>query len=189
MLSSQRIVRDLSLALVLACAATLALARDVRVALGTHGAVVLSVPDDWRDSLEQESADGPPTINLLPKQGNAFHILITPAWPNVPNTPMPTKGALRELVRRAADDAEARAVEHDLELIDFAGPAGYGAYFSATDREPEPDGFKYLTQGMLVATDLRVSFTILVNGNPVATVQQALTSLRTMRREPAKGGH
>ena len=168
----------------LACAAAGALARDVRVALGSHGAVVLSVPDDWRDSLEQESANGPPTINFVPKLGNAFHILVTPAWANVPNTPMPTKGALRELVRRAADDAEPRAVEHELQVLDFSGPAGYGAYFSATDRDPEPDGYEHLTQGMLVATDLRVSFTILVNGNPVATLQQALTTLRTMRRAP-----
>ena len=183
MTPSQRIVQA-CLFIALACAAAGALAREVRVALGSHGAVVFSVPDDWRDSLEQESANGPPTLNLTPKQGKAFQILITPAWPNVPNTPMPTKGALRELVQRAADDAEPRAVEHDLQLIDFSGPAGYGAYFSATDRDPEPDGYKHLTQGILVATDLRVSFTILVNGNPMATLQQALTTLRTMRRAP-----
>jgi hypothetical protein len=181
--------RRLFLVIVLAGMAAAALARDLRVALATHGAVVLSVPDDWRDSLEHESANGPPTITFTPKQGNAFHILVTPAWANVPNTPMPTKGALRELVRRAADDAEPRAVEQELQVIDFSGPAGYGSYVSATDRDPEPDGYKHLTQGMLVATDLRVSFTILVNGNPTATVQQALTSLRTLRREPGKGGH
>jgi hypothetical protein len=181
--------RRLFLVIVLAGTAAAALARDVRVALGTHGALALSVPDDWRDSLEHESADGPPTITFMPKQGNAFHILVTPAWANVPNTPMPTQGALRELVRRAADDAEPRAVEQELQVIDFNGPAGYGSYFSATDRDPEPDGYKHLTQGMLVATDLRVSFTILVNGNATTTVQQALTSLRTLRREPGKGGH
>ena len=179
----------LFLIIVLAGLAVGAHARDVRVTLGARGAVVLSVPDDWRDSLEQESANGPPTLNLTPKQGKAFQILITPAWASVPNTPMPTKGALRELVRRAADDAEPRALEHDLQVIDFSGPSGYGAYFSATDRDPEPDGYKHLTQGMLAATDLRVSFTILVNGNPAATVQQALTSLRTLRREPGKGAN
>jgi hypothetical protein len=36
---------------------------------------------------------------------------------------------------------------------------------------------------MLAASDLRVSFTILVNGNPAPVVQQTLASLRTLKRE------
>jgi len=179
-------LRCLVMALALAGAASAVSARDVRVSLGTRGAVVLSVPDDWRDEVEQGGADVPPTINFTPRAGRGFHILISPLWPSVANAPTISPGALREQVRQAADVAQPRAVERELTVVDFSGPAGFGAHFSATDRDPEPDGYKHLTQGMLAAADLRVTFTILVNGNPAPVVQQALTTLRTMKREPAK---
>jgi len=176
------------IALVLACMAAVAAARDVRVALGTRGAVVFAVPDDWRDAIDQPDPDTPPTVVFTPAQGHGFEVLVTPIWPSIANPPALSQGALREQVRRAADDAQPRAVERELAVVDFSGPAGYGTHFSATDREPEPDGYKYLTQGLLAASDLRVSFTILVNGNPAPVVQQALTALRTMKRERAKTG-
>jgi hypothetical protein len=181
--------RNLVLGLVLASLAAGAAAREVRVPLGSHGAVVLSVPDDWRQSIEQANPDVPPTVTFTPAAGRGFEILITPIWPGIPNAPTISQGALREQVRRAADAAQPQAVERELAVVDFSGASGYGAYFSATDRAPEPDGYKHLTQGMLAAADLRVTFTILVNGNPAAIVQQALTTLRTMVREQPKNAN
>jgi hypothetical protein len=176
----------LVLATVLAAFAPGAPARELRVALGSHGAVVLTVPDDWRDAIDRPDPATPPTVTLMPKQGKAFQILVTPLWPGIPDAPRISAGALREQVRRGADEAKPQAIEPELTVVDFSGPSGYGAYFSATDRAPEPDGYKHLTQGMLSAADLRVTFTILVNGDPTGVVQQALASLRTLRREPAK---
>jgi hypothetical protein len=176
-------LRDIVLFIVLAGCALAASARDVRVSLGTRGAVVLAVPDDWRDAIEQAGSDVPPTVNFTPSVGRSFHVIVTPVWPSVADAPLISQGALREQVRQASDAAQPRAVERELTVLDFSGPSGYGAYFSATDREPEPDGYKYLTQGMLAASDLRVSFTILVNGNPAPVVQQTLASLRTLKRE------
>jgi hypothetical protein len=173
--------------LLLAGLALGACARDVRVPLGTRGAVLFTVPDAWRDAIEQSAADDPPTVTFAPPAGRAFQVLITPMWPGIANAPMISPGALREEVRHAADAAQPRATERELKIVDFTGPAGYGAYFSATDREVEPDGYLHLTQGMLAASDLRVTFTILANGDPAPVVQQALTALRTLRREPAKG--
>jgi len=179
-------LRRILLTVVLAGSAVVAWPRDVRVPLGTRGAVVLSVPDDWRDSIERADPDAPPTVVLTPGAGRGFHIQISPLAPRIANAPTISPGALREQVRRAADAAQPRAVERELAVVDFTGPAGYGAHFSATDREPEPDGYRHLTQGMLAAGDLRVTFTILVNGNPAPVVQQALASLRTLKREPVK---
>jgi hypothetical protein len=180
------VLRGFVVSLVLAGVGVGAAARDVRVALGARGAIVLSVPDNWRESIEQANPNVPPTVTFTPAEGRGFQVLITPIWPGVPNAPTISPGALREQVRHASDAAQPQAVERELTVVDFSGPSGFGAYFSATDRAPEPDGYKYLTQGMVAATDLRVTFTVLVNGNPAPVVQQALTALRTMKREPAK---
>jgi len=180
------VLRRLAVALVVAGLVTGAAARDVRISLGTRGAVVLSVPDEWRETIDQPNPNVPPTVTFRPGEGAGFEVLITPIWPGIPNAPMISQGALREQVRRAADAAQPQAIERELTVVDFSGASGYGAYFSATDRAPEPDGYKHLTQGMLAAADLRVTFTVLVNGNPAPIVQQALTTLRTMMREQPK---
>lgn len=182
-------MRSLALCLVLAGFAAAATARDVRVSLGGRGAVVLSVPDAWRQSIEQPNPNMPPTVTFRPAEGRGFEVLITPTWPGIPDAPTISQGALREQVRRAADAAQPQAVERELLVVDFSGASGYGAYFSATDRAPEPDGYKHLTQGMLAAADLRVTFTVLVNGDPAPIVQQALTTLRTLKREQPKNTH
>jgi hypothetical protein len=69
-----------------------------------------------------------------------------------------------------------------LPIVELAAPGIVGAYFSATDREPEPDGYKYLTQGILGLGDLKVTFTILVNGDPAPITEKALRMVKTMRR-------
>ena len=93
---------------------------------------------------------------------------------------------MREQVRRASDEPKARAVERELPVVEFSGPTGFGAYFSATDRAPEPDGYKYLTQGMFVMSDVQITFTVLVNGETAPVWQQVLEVLKTIRREPVK---
>jgi len=98
----------------------------------------------------------------------------------------PTLDTIRRLVESAARQAQPQAVEHDLPLHRFAGAKTNGYYFSATDREPEPNGYKYLTQGALVLNELCVAFTVLVNGEPQKPTEQALEMLRTGRRAPAK---
>ena len=64
-----------------------------------------------------------------------------------------------------------------------SGKTGY--YFSATDRAPEPGGYKYLTQGVLGMHELRVAFTVLANGQSQEPTAQALELLRSLRRAPA----
>src|SRR5262245_25040499 len=125
MTTSMRPWRRLLAGLVLASLALGACARDVRVPMGTHGAVVLTVPDGWRESIEPGSASEPPTATFAPPGGRAFQVLITPMWPGIANAPMISQGALREQVRQAADAAQPRAVERELKIVDFTGPAGY----------------------------------------------------------------
>ncbi len=161
-------------------------AREVKVPVSGGGTVVLSVPDSWDEGIDRSDPNAPPTVLLVPSKGKSFHILMSVIWPSTPGVPNLTREAVREQVRRASDGPKARAVERELPVVEFSGPTGFGAYFSATDRAPEPDGYKYLTQGMFVMSEARIMFTVLVNGEPAPVLRQVLEILKTMRREPAK---
>ena len=160
-------------------------AREIKVPVNGRGTVVLSVPDSWDEAINHSDPDAPPMIVLVPSKGRSFHILMSVIWPGRPGVPNLTRQSLREQVRQASDGPKAQAVERELAVVEFSGPSGFGAYFSATDRAPEPDGYKYLTQGMLAMGEVRVTFTVLVNGEPTPVVQQVLETVKTMRREPS----
>ena len=159
-------------------------AREVRVPVSGRGTVVLSVPDSWDEGIDRSDVNASPTVILVPSKGKAFHIQMSVIWPGTPGVPNLTREAVREQVRRASDGPKAQAVERELPVVEFSGPKGFGAYFSATDRAPEPDGYKYMTQGMVVMSDVRITFTVLVNGEPAPVLQQVLEILKNMRREP-----
>ena len=161
-------------------------AREVKVPVSDRGTVILSVPDSWDEGIDRSDPNAPPTVMLVPSKGKSFHILMSVIWPR-PGVQNLTREAVREQVRRASDEPKARAVERELPVVEFSGPTGFGAYFFATDRAPEPDGFKYLTQGMFVMSEVRITFTVLVNGEPAPVQQQILEILKTMRRAPVKG--
>jgi len=163
-----------------------AFARDVKVPVSGRGTVILSVPDSWDEGIDRSDPNVPPTVMLVPSKGKSFHILMSVIWPK-PGGQTLTRPAVREQVQRASDEPKARAVERELPVVEFSGPTGFGAYFFATDRAPEPDGYKYLTQGMFVMSDVQITFTVLVNGETAPVWQQVLEVLKTIRREPVKG--
>ena len=163
-----------------------AFAREVKVPVSGRGTVILSVPDSWDEGIDRTDPNAPPTVVLVPSKGKSFHILMSVVWPSKSGGQTLTKQAVREQVRRSSDEPKARAVERELPVVEFSGPAGFGAYFSATDRAPEPDGYKYLTQGMWLTGDVQITFTVLVNGEPAPVLQQAFDVIKTVRREPAR---
>jgi len=163
-------------------------ARDLPVALPGHGSVVLTIPEGWVERVERARPDLPPTINLFPEKGGDFHVLITPMWPANGSTPKMTRDTVRDVVRKSADEALGQSVERELPIVEFATPTSFGYYFAATDRAPEPNGFRHLTQGMMALGELGVTFTFLVNGEPAPVVEQALQVTKSMRREPGASG-
>lgn len=90
---------------------------------------------------------------------------------------MPGPEEMKSSVERAADGASQQAVEKTIPIRELKGSSGKGYYFSATDKAPKPDEFKYLTQGMLGVGDLAVTFTILTNDGQDAVVKEALSML------------
>ena len=171
-------------ALVIAVAVP-ATAGELSVQLPGREGLVLSLPSGWRGQVDQSGAGMPPTITITSNEPSAFQILVTPLWP-VGSAKAPTAADVRNLVQGATEQVRSRAVERDLPLTELSAPGKLGYYFSATDREVEPNGYKYLTQGAVGFGELRVTFTILMNRRPQETAAKALEVVRTMRRTPAK---
>ncbi len=147
---------------------------EKRYALAEHGFFQLSVPPGWTDQIDQNSQ--PPLISFRQGAGPPFIVSITPAWQAA--KPAATKDELRVDVGRMAEAIRPFAVEQDIKLSEFAGAAGPGYYFFATDAAPGPGEFKFMHRGMLKIGDLSVIFTILTNEGQEAIVRAALEMLK-----------
>jgi hypothetical protein len=171
--------------LLLSATVAAATAEERRIALADRGFIVLTIPTGWADRVNRPDPQLPPLIEIRPASGPAFEVMITPIWPPSDDMPRVTPEALQSAVRAAAEAVRSQAVEKELPVRTFAGPQGFGAYFSATDRAPKPGEYKYMTQGIFSLAELRVGFTILTNDGRQSVVPMALEMLKNARREPA----
>lgn len=161
------------------------LADELSVQLPGREGLILTLPSGWRGTVDTPRPGLPPTITITSADLAAFQILLTPLWP-VGSATHPTPADILGLVQGATEQARSRAVERDLPLRELNAPGKFGYYFSATDRDVEPGGYKYLTQGAVGFGELRVTFTILANRQPQETAAKALEMVRAMRRTPTK---
>jgi hypothetical protein len=176
-------IRSLILALALT-APSWAGAAELQVPLNGRDPLVLDLPPAWQAQITRRAPDVPPTVTIASPTPGDFQILVTPIWPQ-PSAAAPTREQIKVLVQGATAQARSQAVESSLPLVDLAASGKAGYYFSATDRAPEPGGYRHLTQGAVAMGDLRVTFTILANGDAEQTRSQALEMLRSMRRAKA----
>ena len=159
--------------------ASAALAGDVRLASPGGGAMVLTSPDDWRHAKWPDMAN---TLSFTPPKGNAFQVLVT-SLGLPPAHVKPGPEVLRQMVDEAARNAAPQSVEKTLRTEEFETAAVQARYFFATDRNPKPGEFKYLTQGVALVQGSGITFSILSNGDANAAVAPALKMIRTARRE------
>lgn len=148
-----------------------------------RGTFVLNAPVAWKDQVQQPP-QSPPTILFTPATGKPFQVLITPIWKPRPDIPTPSKEALRENVQRAADELKSERIENKIKLVEIQGKTGPGFYYSATDKAPKPDEFKFLTQGRIMVSELMVTFAILTNDGQQQVVRDALTMIRGATHDP-----
>jgi hypothetical protein len=142
-----------------------------------HGKLLLAVPASWNAEIHPRAGQVPPTLELSQKSGASFHILLTPLWTPSSDTPFPTDALVRVRVAKAAKEAEAQSVEQTLSLKELFGKANRGYYFTATDRAPKPDEWKYLTEGIIRIGAVDLAFSVLTNDGQEATVKNALGML------------
>jgi len=155
-----------------------------RFTLPDHGQFVIPVPPDWKGQVSQPPNRLPPTITFTPGSGKPFQILMTMIWPATKDRAPQSREQIRATVERGAEGAKVQAVEKELRILEFQGRTGPGFYFSATDRAPKADEYKFLTQGVVRVGELSVTFTILTNDGQEAVVKQALDALKGATQEP-----
>jgi hypothetical protein len=139
----------------------------------------LAVPAGWKDEVHEGDRGYPPTIIFTPREGKPFQVLVTPISRPRPDVPVPTGEQIRDSVQRVADQMKPQAVEKELPVIEIKGASGPGYYFSATDKAPLPEEFKYLTQGMLLVGELAITFSVLTNDGQEKVKDEALAMLRS----------
>ena len=151
-----------------------------------HGAIEFQVPLQWEDQLRQPPHGLPPTIEFRQKTGSSFKILVTTMWAMNPSVTLPEGDELQKGVQKARDRVISRAVEERIDLLKLKGPTTYGYYFLATDRNPKPDGYKYLTQGDVRSGDLMATFTILTNEGQESVIFEGVTMMKSaFHRKPS----
>lgn len=180
-------VRSLSLLLAFVTAAAWAADANVRsYALPGHGSLELQVPAPWEDRIER-TPGVPPTLHFNAQAGAQFEVIVTPIGAPTPETKPPTKEEMKAGVRRGADQVARQAVETSIEVKELKGKHSSGFYFSATDRKPRRNEYKYMTQGITAVGDLRVTFTILTNDGQEQVVKDALAMLSGARQQKDQG--
>ena len=172
-------LRAAAVGVLLACFFHASSAAERRYPLPERGFLTMDVPAGWRDQLRQPSRSMPPTIALRAGKGRRFEVLVTPMWPAERDAPAPTRKSIRRQVALAADGIRTQSAEPDLRLVKFAGAVGLGYYFSATDRAPNPRGYKFMTDGIVKVGDLALRFTILTNDGQGQVTRDALAMVKS----------
>jgi hypothetical protein len=173
--------------LIFAAVCSVAVAGDTgpamrRVKLPDNGALDLPAPPAWRVEANRPLAFLPPTIEFSPAEGKAFSILITvlTGADNDPHFNEPK--SVSRTVAKARDKAVDSATSRHIPILELKGERLFGYYFSATDRSPEPDGWKYMTHGSAALEDLLLTFTIFSNDPKQPEVEPTLAMLRQAKR-------
>jgi hypothetical protein len=174
-------IRSVTAALVLIAAASAAdpaSADDTglrRYELPNNDTLELILPAGWVDHLEEPAGGGPPTLGIAIAEGRPEQVFVVPEWPDPIAKDFREPSMLRDAVRDLAAKTKPQAVESYLEVRQLNGANGIGFYFTATDREPAADEFKYMNQGALQVGSLTLWFTVLTNEGEDTVAVQALS--------------
>jgi hypothetical protein len=173
-------VRLLGAALALACALPAFAEREARIGLPNRGALLIKLPDGWREEVARPDPASPPAILVTPEAGTAFKMLLQPNWPKDGKGKLPDPAAIREVLTAGSKAAASVAVEKTISIQDLRAPMVAGSYYSITDRAPEPGDYKHISQGMVRVGNIVVAFQVLNNGDP-KVLEAALNLIRSLR--------
>lgn len=152
-----------------------------------RGSFNLSVPATWEDEVQQPPQPGlPPTILFTPASGKPFQVLVTPIWKPAPDVPTPSKEVLRQRMERSAAELKGNGdrLAGVIKIVEIQGKNGSGYYFSAVDKAPGPGEFKHLTQGLIMVSEIMVTFSILTNDGQAQVVRDGLAMIRAATHSP-----
>jgi hypothetical protein len=161
-----------------------ALAAASHIALPGGDDLWLAVPAAWNQKFEAPDSKTPPSVWLMQREGATFNVYITPLDGSPMAAAMADPNKLRAIVTSVSRDALAQSVEMTIQVHELSGTDVHGFYFSATDRAPKSEEWKYLTQGMVNIDGAPFAFTILTNDGQDAIAKTALELIRTASVHP-----
>jgi hypothetical protein len=150
-----------------------------RFELPNRDTLELTLPAGWTDELQQPEGGGPPTIEIAVTRDGPPQVFVTPEWPDPVAREIRELPALRDAVRDLADRIQPQAAESRIEVRLLGGTDGSGYYFAATERDPGPGDFRFMSQGALQLAELTLWFTILTHEGEDTIAVQALTMLQS----------
>ncbi len=149
-----------------------------RYLLPNHDTLELAMPAGWADHFEQPAGGGPPTVEIAVADGGPRQVFVRVEWADPTAKDVRELPQLRDAIRDLAERIQPEAVESYLEVRHIAGANGVGFYFTATDRNPRPGEFKFMSQGALQAGSLTLWFTILTDEGQDTVAVEALGMLQ-----------
>lgn len=149
-----------------------------RYELPNHDTLELELPAGWADHFEEPQGGGPPTIEIAVTDGGPRQVFVRPEWADPTSKDVRELPQLRDAVRDLAERIQSETVEGYLEVRHIAGANGVGFYFTATERDPGPGEFKFMSQGAMQAGTLTLWFTILTNEGQDTVAVEALAMLQ-----------
>lgn len=156
--------------------------QDRTLPIPGRGTLVISSPLHWSQQISQPPEKLAPTIRFSNTTGKKFEISISAFWSPTNDSSFNSSAKVRTLVEDTADELEPLLEETDIPILELRGGSGTGYYISATDKNPGPNDYKYLTQGAMGVDDLLLTFTVLTNETDSSVVKDALDMLRSARR-------
>lgn len=173
--------KQLKLALLLLTMAPLSsMAETYKVknyALPNQSVFFIPVPPSWQDTILQPPENLPPTIRFKPISGEPFEVYITPIPPKSPTDKKISMKEIENMVALSAEHAQPSAVEKNLQVKNIGEKTPHGFYFSATDKNPKPGEFRYMTQGIIKLGDGTATFTVLTNTGSDVVVEDTLKAI------------
>ncbi len=130
----------------------------------------VAVPAGWNVTEKPADPRGVRTYEFRPADGTNEVVLVSAFSAHGQRA--------RDWVDHGSREAASTSVERTLAVESMCPGKDGGYYFSATDRAPEPNGYRYLTQGALVHANHAVTFTALTNGDKDAQKGKLLDMLR-----------
>lgn len=154
--------------------------------LDARGKLAMTIPQDWNIEVKRGSGDGFSAIHMTGSDGQNFIFLLSPVQRL--SSAKPGKSDLHEL-RRMVDSLSKQilpsAVEKSIFIREVRKPhAGY--FFNVTDKAPEPDGYKYMQQGMVFIDNLLATFTVLTNTKNSPVDHRSLKVIQSAIFHPAR---
>ena len=168
-------LRTLVYALLLICTVS-AFGDEYKIRADSFGTITMDLPETIVVEKKEEHSN---TLNYLFK--NEESNLQLTFFPESDASEILTDEKIKSLVLGTGQDLLSSAVEEKIQPSSFDVNKGAGFYYSITDKNPKPDEYKYLTQGLVRFGEISGSFTVQHNDESMKQKSMWVGVLKTLK--------